>query len=255
MPCLPCMAAVAAAGPPGWALAAVAGGAIYAAHRMSNGTPDGTSVGATTSQIKMADATVHEVLGNVPASLRQIVLAIGLFETGYGLTGSWIMEDGTPSYNWGGLVGKGTAGSITHGDRDKDGNSYTTPFQAHKSMADGLRSFMRTFTSYNALGPAEQGNVRGTAEAMYGKPGRRYFTGIRGSDSDRIEAYANAIMSSATQIAKELGEPLAVSLKGHGSKTVPILLAGAATGAAFALGAPIVVLVGAPLAVYWLATR
>jgi hypothetical protein len=209
-------------------------------------------VGASASDIKAANETVKEVLGNVPAGLRQIVLAIGLFESGYGLSGSWLKADGSPSYNWGALVGSGTAGSIDHGDRDRDGNPYTTPFMAFHTMRQGFERFMKTFAKPDQLAAAERGSARDTAAAMYR---HGYFTGVKGSDADRINAYAGAILNTSKQIAQTLGEPLAVSLKGSSSTRQAALYATAAAGAVFLAGAPIIAVVSAPLLVYWLSRR
>lgn len=251
IPCLPCAAAAAAAGPPGWALMAVAGGAAYVWQRARS---SGTRTSGFSSDVTTADATVRAVLGDVAPSLRHVILAIGFFESGYGLAGSWLRSDGSPSYNWGALVGSGTAGSISHHDVDRDGHPYTTDFQAHASMADGLRSFMKTFSRDEAVAPATRGDATAVAEALYR---HGYFTGSKGTDQARIDLYAQAIVNTAAQIAAALGEVPDVALRvpSSASPAKTALLASAAAGGAYLVGAPLAVVVGAPLAVVFLASR
>jgi len=163
---------------------------------------------ASADTIRQANAVVRSVTPTMPATARQIVLAIGLLESGYGVEGRWIKSNGQPSYNWGAVVGKGTDGSVFPGDKDATGKPTSPPFKAFNTMAEGYTSFYGTFAKPDTYAAASRGDAYGTAKAMYG---HHYYTGIKGSDEDRIKLYALAIYNSAKHVASVLSEPLAVT--------------------------------------------
>lgn len=186
------------------------------------------SVGASASLIKQANAVVLANAPQLNRAQRHEAIAIGNFETGFGVSGSWLFDDGTPSYNWGGLVGKGTNGSLTHGDRAPDGTPVTYGFQAFNSMDEGFRAFLKTWSRApgDSLDAASEGDAIGTARAMYG---HHYFGGTKGTDEDRIQLYGHGIYNGAVEVANVLGEPVSVSLVER-KRSVPILTAPNAVG-------------------------
>lgn len=190
-------------------------------HRVPLPSIPATHVGASSSVISQANAIITSST-DWNAAERQIALAIGLLETGFGVDGSWLFDDGTPSYNWGGLVGTGTRGTLSHGDKDASGASTTYGFKAFNSMQEGFDAFKATWTRGDMSGvghdivheesvddPASRGDALGVATTMYA---HGYYTGAGGTDQDRINAYANAIVGAAQTVANALGEPLAVQL-------------------------------------------
>lgn len=209
-----------------------------------------------------------------------MALAIGRLESGFGVDGSWLLGDGTPSYNWGALTGSGTAGSLTHSDNAADGTRVTYSFQAFHSMAEAFDAFRRVWTRGDLAGvgcdsrtdgcaeiianheasvndAAARGDAYAVARTMYAHgyyggtpPGSGAWHPSEGSDAERrIQTYAKAIVGSAAEIARQLGEPLAVayvgpggapsSSSGVGTVIGSIAIGGALGGAALYFGAPI----------------
>lgn len=231
-------------------------------------------VGASASTVAEANAVVHARAGDWTDAQRQMALAIGRLESGFGVDGSWLLEDGTPSYNWGALTGSGTAGSLKHGDNEPDGTPVTYSFQAFHSMAEAFDAFRRTWTRSDVSADkaipheatvndaAARGDAYAVARTMYA---HRYYGGTptgsgawhpsMGSDDERrIQTYAKAIVGSAAEIARQIGEPLAVAYVGPGGApssssaagTVigSLAIGGALGGAALYFGAPIVAAAG-----------
>jgi len=165
-------------------------------------------VGASVSLIKQANAVVLANAPQLNRAQRHEAIAIGNFETGFGVSGTWLFDDGTPSYNWGGLVGTGTRGPLTHGDVAPDGTPVKYGFQAFNSMDEGFRAFLRTWSKADTLDAASDGDAIGTARAMYG---HHYFGGTKGTDEDRIQLYGKGIYNGSVEAAKILGEPISVS--------------------------------------------
>lgn len=165
---------------------------------------------ASASVIREANAVVLRNAPQLNAAQRQLALAIGDFETGFGVSGSWLMPDGTPSYNWGGLVGSGTKGSISHGDINPDGTPHPgVSFKAFNNMDDAFNSFYRTWSKSDTLQAAAAGNATLTAKAMYG---HGYFGGVSGTAEDRIRAYGKGIYGVSKTIASVIGESSATIL-------------------------------------------
>jgi len=165
-------------------------------------------VGVSSDLVRQADAVVRANAPQLNAAQRQMALAIGALETGFGVSGTWLFDDGTPSYNWGGLVGSGTAGSLTHGDINPDGTPTSMGFQAFNNMDEAFRSFLRTWSKPGNQEAAITGDALATARSMCANG---YFGGTRGTAEDRAQLYAKGILSTAKVIASQLGEPLAVN--------------------------------------------
>jgi len=213
-------------------------------------------VGVSSDLIRQADAVVRANAPQLNAAQRQMALAIGILETGFGVSGDWLFDDGTPSYNWGGLVGSGTAGSLQHGDIDPTGKGTHYGFQAFNNMDEAFRSFLRTWSKPGNQEAAITGDALATARSMCTNG---YFGGTKGTAEDRAQLYAHGILNSAKTVASQLGEPFAVNwdstgsapLVGDrcnstvtraGSKKTPLILA-------------TVLAAGFGFAVYWLAKR
>lgn len=212
-------------------------------------------IGASASLIKQAAAIAAGKLGASNLDAIQTAVAIGILETDLGTSGSWVcngncsdLEDGDPSFNWGGLVGKGTAGSIDHGDRNPDGTPTHYNFQAFHSMAQAFAAFYGTWTRGDVAGDrvtlphektvlaaASRGDALAVATTMYA---HRYYGGVAGDANARILAYAKAIVSASKVVAAALGQPELVTLRATGSDgggaSIGGSLAWAALGAAVA---------------------
>lgn len=181
-----------------------------------------TRVGASSDTIAQANSIIVNST-DWNAAQRQSAVGIGILETDLGVGGSWLKPDGTPSYNWGGLMGSGTDGFIVHGDVNPDGSPIepTPHFKAFHTMQEAFDAFRATWTRGDVAGlghpdiaheefvddPASRGDALGIATTMYA---HGYFGGVGGSDQDKINKYATAIVNGAKQVAAALGEPLAV---------------------------------------------
>jgi hypothetical protein len=100
-----------------------------------------------------------------------------------------------------------------------EGAPTTYEFMAFNTMREGLQAFVGTWGRDDTLSAASRGDAHGIAAAMYG---HHYFTGSKGTDADRVNAYAAAIVGSAGSIAAALGEPMSISAGGSsGVAAVP----------------------------------
>lgn len=242
-------------------------------------------VGASVDTVREANAII-ESRTDWGLAQRLAALAIVRLESDFGVSGSWLMIDGSPSYNWGALTGSGTAGSISHGDNAPDGTPVTYNFQAFHNPAEAFDSFRRTWTRGNVSGDkdiphertveaaAARGDAYNVAKTMYA---HRYYGGTpsgagawhpsMGSDDERrIQTYAKAIVGSAAVIASQLGvkSPLFFEVAPPkseftiGAAIVPAAIGGVLAGAGLALGAgPVgaVALGVTPLALWWARSR
>ena len=162
---------------------------------------------STPDKIKQAsDAWARSSFKSLPASTRQIALAIGLFESGYGI--DWITKDGKRAYNWGAVRATGSEPFVLHPDKDASGKSVMAKFAAFPSIDAGLARFMAVWGAPDVLAAAARGDAQAVAKAMYG---HHYFTGTSGSDSERINLYAAAIGGAADTVARALGEKMIVT--------------------------------------------
>ncbi len=109
-----------------------------------------------------------------------------------------------PAHNWGAVRSFGNAPYIWHGDRGADGKPGMFKFARFTSQLEGAKHFLRTINRGDA---AEVIGGRGTARdlsaAMF-KNG--YYTGTTGTPDERINAYANMILSGANRVKKALGQ-------------------------------------------------
>ncbi len=181
----------------------------------------------SSATIRQANAAVLARHSELNRAAREIVLAIGLLETGYGVDGSWTFADGTPSYNWGGLVGTGTAGPLVHGDHAPDGTPVEYKFQAFHNMDEAFDAFYNVWArgdvggvghpevdhEVSVLEAASRGDARAVATTMYA---HGYYGGIGGSAQDRIDTYAKAIAGASKTVASAIGEPNDVVLSARG---------------------------------------
>ncbi len=176
------------------------------------------------------------------------------------MTSDWLMPDGSPSYNWGAVVGKGTAGTIAHADRTADNKSTTSNFAAFHTPEEGFEFWASRWEKIPkgtgaALKAAADGNARGVAEAMYAAC---WFTGTSGTDAERIDAYAKVILGAAQhvvplldvgadaspELAVQLGQPIGLPL-GNCAKPAPSTRVQPTSGLETAL--LVGVMVGVPL--------
>lgn len=192
----------------------VAAARIASAPSAIVGAPSGAGL------FQLANAALLQADPSVPTPARQIALAIGYLETGFGQSGSWA-PDGVPSNNWGGLTYRdGMPGYIVHGDVGADGQPINggVKFGKWPTLSDGYVAFYRTWAKPDTWAAAVKGDAFNVALAMYR---RHYFLcGVfprslcpTATEWDHAYGYAKAIMGGASAAAKALGEPLAVRLE------------------------------------------
>jgi hypothetical protein len=150
---------------------------------------------------------VNTALPGISRPVRQMVLAIGWFESNYGVTSDWLMPDGSPSNNWGAVIAVGNQNYIIHGDTDRIGRPATQRFAAFNTPEEGVLNFWRAWAKPDTLAAAQQGSSQGVATAMYR---HSYYSGASGDDATRIWGYASAIYNWSANVASALGESLAV---------------------------------------------
>lgn len=158
---------------------------------------------------------------------RLMATAIGYAESRFGVTPDWQFPDGTPSYNWGAVVAVGNAGTISHGDHDKDGKPVTYKFAAFVRPQDGFEFWASRWPGQL---PAQGGNARAVSKAMFDA---HWFTGTKGTIDDRIEAYAKLIVGASQHVASRLLIPNTVTLGGAIAHTGGKKSGGAATAIFF----------------------
>lgn len=139
-----------------------------------------------------------------------VATAIGWTESRFGVTPDWQFPDGTPSFNWGAAVGTGGKGHLEHPDKDKDGKPIVSQFAAFFTPEDGLTYWLHAMPP-EAIKAAQQGNARGVSEAMYA---HCLFTGTKGADADRIDAYAQLIVGAAGHVRSFLNPKLLEAASG-----------------------------------------
>lgn len=214
---------------------------------------DVSTLASDAARIKYADALARQVLPAANAGQRQIILAIGRFESGYGVTGKYA-PGGVPSFNWGAITATGGQPYFEATDKDATGKVITQRFAKYATPRDGLVGFLKVWTKSGVdpkhegaiLTAAGDGDAAIVADLMYSVG---YYTGTAGSPEERSRAYARAIYDSAKVIAATLGEPLAVHPP-PGADTTPavasgstssgggtgVIIAGAILGGLFMLG-------------------
>jgi hypothetical protein len=111
-------------------------------------------------------------------------------ESRFGSTPDW----GT-SNNWGAVIYHLKDGKfVQHGDRDKDGNPYTTKFQAYDTQLEAAKGWLKVILRGAVPTALVNGSVTDVARAMYAN---HYYTGTSGTTEDRVDAYARFIESGA----------------------------------------------------------
>lgn len=158
------------------------------------GDNEGDAVRAAVEQIK---ALVPGVTDNQI----DIIAAIGWFESGFGLTPTWRLPSGLPSYNWGGVRARPEDDKIPHGDKDAQGADIRPYFAAFTSMVAGLQRFL-TVWGDEAFKAAADGDATRVAAIMYR---RGYFSNTSGSNEERILGYARMIDGRAHKVATYAG--------------------------------------------------
>lgn len=170
------------------------------------------------STIQTANAILLDIAPGYNRAQRHAALAVANLESGFGVSGSWILEDGTPSYNSGAITcnasRKGTAGCFSHGDVTADDKPTTYEFMAFNTMREGLQAFVNTWGREDTLAAASRGDAHGIAAAMYG---HGYYTGRTHDAATNIAAYASAILGSARSVADAIGEPMSITAGGSSS--------------------------------------
>lgn len=197
--------------------------------------PDVASLTSDAARIKYGDALIRQVLPGANASQRQIIGAIGRFESLYGVAGKFAPL-GAPSFNWGALTATGTQPYFIASDKDATGKTIEQRFAKFTTPREGLAAFMQRWTKsgvdskYEAaiLSAAGDGSADVVADMMYGAG---YYTGVTPDAAKARALYAQAIYDSAKAIAATLGEPLAVAAPASPDGPSPTPSAGSSSGA------------------------
>jgi hypothetical protein len=178
---------------------------------------------STQADIRHAGAIAVELGFPENSPHRQLLLAVALIESDFGLTGQFAGTN-----NWGAIVATPAEPGFLGRDTDDKGNPIVSRFAVYPSQIEGASALVRTLSHYPpAFDEMQKGNTRGLARAMYGSPGHRFYTGKEGSDEARISFYANALQGAVVRIAAALGERPLARLGSGGSGTF-ILGVGAA---------------------------
>jgi hypothetical protein len=173
-----------------------------------------------------ADPIIRSTFPGFNTAQRQIVGAIGYFESRFGVQGAFA-PGGKPTYNWGAVTGSGNAGSIQAQDHDKNGKLITVNFRKYLTAKDGLLDFAKIWAKPQAemLQLAGNGDAQGVAERMFRNG---YYVGFGDTEAQRIGGYAKAIYGAAKAYAAVMKEPLAVDAPA-GASTTPYIPAGGGT--------------------------
>ncbi len=120
-------------------------------------------------------------------------------ESRFGSTKDW-----GASNNWGAVTYHLKDGKyIEHADHSADGKPVVYKFQAYDTQLAAARAWLRVLLRGDVPAALTRDDVRGVAAAMYRN---HYYTGINGTASDRIEAYARLIERGAAFISGELAD-------------------------------------------------
>lgn len=153
-----------------------------------------------------------------------IVLAIsdGWFESYLGGTGSFVMDDGRPSWNWGAVVARKGMEGFSHGDHSASGVATTMKFAVFPSMEEGFK-FWRKIMPKQSIAAMQNGDAYEMARAMFVAG---YYSNVDKAplgdpegDKRRVQGYANALASVSKLVETTLGLPtnLVSSVQGsHG---------------------------------------
>lgn len=137
----------------------------------------------------------------------ELATAQGWRESFLGLRGPFLLPSG-PSFNWGATTARSKGVPwFGGGDHDRDGNPITQRWAGPwPTMGHGFRywasfgSVRRAWSAYNA------GDEREVARILYLGG---YYTGVKGTDAERIAGYASWLRSGRAEVqaarAGELG--------------------------------------------------
>lgn len=118
-------------------------------------------------------------------------------ESRFGSTSDW----GT-SNNWGAVTyHKGDGKFIEHADHDANGKPVVYRFQAYDTQLDAARDWLRVIMRGSVPAVISMANAYELAAAM---KANRYYTGVSGTEEDRIKAYTSFLTSSAEFVRSRL---------------------------------------------------
>lgn len=161
--------------------------------------------------LKAAD-TIDDIAPDDTNRARQIEISIPWLESYLGGAGSFVYE-GEPTWNIGAVRATAGQDSFPHGDRKANGTPYTAQYAKFPTMKAGYQNWFKRWPTSARLA-AQMGDAHGVASAMYKA---HYYVGKHDPKSDpdaatkNIAEYAVAIVGSAKNVAKVLGEPLLVT--------------------------------------------
>lgn len=151
-----------------------------------------------------------------------IVLAIsdGWFESYLGGTGSFLLPDGTPSWNWGAVMARKGMKFFNHADHKADGTPFTGGYAVFPSMEDGFK-FWRKIMPAQSIAAMQKGDAYEMARAMFVAG---YYSNVDAAplgdpegDKRRVQGYANALANTSKVVASTLGLPSGLVSAAQGS--------------------------------------
>lgn len=161
----------------------------------------------------LSDASAREILreawtrvhGRAPTS-RELLYAqaIARLETGYGRAGQFGALAARGQFNWGALETRAPADGVCPAGTAPGNDQGSVCFFVFSSDVDAAAAFVRTLTKkhWPVLAAMKTGSPEDVASAMRVSP--PYYTGISGSEQQKVQAYANAIASSI----RAMGDPV-----------------------------------------------
>ena len=157
--------------------------------------------------------------------------AIALLETGYGRTGQFAAMAARGQFNWGALERRRLSDGSCPAGTAAGSDVGPVCFYVYESDTLAAAAFLRTLTKRHwPVVQAMQGSPEDVARAMRVPPA--YYSGLSGSEQDRINAYASAIRNSIRRIGANAPTPGgASSVLASATDPRRVLVAAVAAGA------------------------
>lgn len=151
---------------------------------------------------------------------RPIAVAQWWAESRCGMRAPFLLPDGRPSFNMGACTAKAGIPYFGGKDRDKDGNIIGQRWAYFPDMDQGVAYWLGFGSVRAGRAALEAGDVAGYSRALY-RGG--YYTGISGSDEDRIASYGAMLRGAMREIDPAIAETdAAYHLMTAGIVAVPV---------------------------------
>lgn len=159
----------------------------------------------------VVEAAWRQVWGRDPTPLEALYAqAIASLETGYGQSGQFQKYAEQGQYNWGGIQ---SASKLQNGNECPPGwvygvDQHPTCFRAFPTQEEAAAYFIHTLTKgrWPGVVDAMTGSPEDVARAMR-TPAPPYYTGIDGTEDQKVAFYAGLIQKNIDAIAQNLPIP------------------------------------------------